>query len=621
MKKDKLNKVKELNVKEIKDPTFLRELSYAELDILATKIREEILDVTSRFGGHLSSNLGVVESMIALHRSFDFKKDKLLIDVGHQCYTHKILTGRSLENLRTKDGPSGFQKMKESEYDHFEAGHSSTSISAANGYAIARDLNHENYNVVAFIGDGSIASGLAFEGLNNIAHSPHKVIVVLNDNEMSISRPVGGLGKAFANLSIDERYNKFKRRLGFLQNRRITKWLYNFLRKTKDWFRSKLVPATIFDNLGLAFIGPIDGHNIKAMEKAFKKAKNANRSVVIDICTKKGKGYPYAEKDSTGYWHGVSPFNIETGEPFIKREGEISWSHLMSDITLEAMDNNDKLVLISPATQKGSGLEEIFEKHPDRTIDVGISEEHAATMSSTLALGGYHPIISIYSTFMQRAFDEISHDVARMNTNITFLVDRSGLVGADGETHQGIYDESFLVNTPNCVVTMPSNSSEAKALFDESLKEHGPFFIRYPRDYVKKEKIENINLPFGTWLTKLDSKKKDTLIISVGPNTNKLVDLVKERKLDYKVALAAYITPLDEKFLKEHLGFKRIVIYDSYATMGGFVNHVIDKLIELGYQGEIKPFAIPNEFVSQATINEQLTRFNLTIEQVLDTIK
>ncbi len=621
MSKETINKVKDLKLSEIKDPSFLHDLSYPELDDLSKKIREEIVDVTSRFGGHLSSNLGVVEATIALHRCFDFSKDKIIFDVGHQCYTHKILTGRSLENLRTKDGPSGFQKVAESKYDHFEAGHSSTSISVANGFAIARDLNHEDYNVIAFIGDGSIASGLAFEGLNNIARSPHKVIVVLNDNEMSISRPVGGLGQAFANLSLDKGYNEFKGKFSFLQRRKFGRKIFNFLRKVKNWTRSKLVPATIFDNLGFAFIGPIDGHDIKKMEKAFNKAKNASKSVVIDICTKKGKGYSYAEKDKTGYWHGVSPFNIETGKPLNNHEGYISWSHLFSDITLEEMEHNDKIVLISPATQKGSGLENIFAKFPERTIDVGISEEHAATMASSLALAGYQPVVSIYSTFMQRAFDEISHDVARMNTNVTFLVDRSGLVGADGETHQGIYDESFLVNTPNCVIAMPSNASEAKAIFKESINKHGPFFVRYPRDFLKKEEAKDIELPFGKWIMKKESKAKDTLIISVGPITNKLVDEIEKAKLDYSVVLASYINPLDEAFLKENLSYKRILIYDAYATIGGFANSVLVKLNNLGYKGKVIQKAIPNEFVKQATIDQQLESFGLLPKQILDSLK
>lgn len=621
MKNTDINKVKNLNVKEIKDPSFLHDLNYDELNELSSKIREEIIDVTSRFGGHLSSNLGVVEATIALHRCFDFKKDKLIFDVGHQCYTHKILTGRSLENLRTKGGPSGFQKVSESEYDHFEAGHSSTSISVANGFAIARDYNHENYNVIAFIGDGSIASGLAFEALNNIAHSPHKVIVVLNDNEMSISRPVGGLGKAFANLSIDKGYNSFKGKFDSLNKTKYGRRLHRFLRRTKNWIRAKLVPSTVFDNLGFSFIGPIDGHDIKKMEKAFNKAKNSSKSVVIDICTKKGKGYGYAENDKTGYWHGVTPFDIATGKPKNSHEGYMSWSHLFSMITIEKMQNNDKIVIISPATLKGSGLEDIFEKYPERSIDVGISEEHAATMASALAYSGYRPIISIYSTFMQRAFDEISHDVARMNTNVTFLVDRSGLVGVDGDTHQGLYDESFLVNTPNCVVAMPSDASEAYAIYDESLKDHGPFFIRYPRELLKIEEVKPVVVPFGKWIEKRSSKKKETLIISVGPITNKLVNEINIAKLDYAVELATYINPLDEEFLKESLGYKRILIYDAYATQGGFALSCLAKLNELGYTGKVLIRTVPTVFVGQATIDEQREQFGLIPKQVLEMLK
>lgn len=621
MKKD-VNRVKSIKVSEIKNPQFLATLNYKELDELAHQIRNEILRVTSKYGGHLSSNLGVVEATIALHRVFDFSKDKIIFDVGHQCYTHKILTGRSLEGLRTKDGISGFQKMDESPYDHFECGHSSTSISAANGFAIARDLAHENYEVVAFIGDGSIASGLAFEALNNIAHSNHKVIVILNDNEMSISRPVGGLGRAFANISVNKGYNKMKKRyVSSVSKSKFGRFIYKITRYLKNKIKTILVPPTIFDTLGLAFIGPIDGHNIKDMEKAFKKAKNINRSVVIDICTIKGKGYSFAESDRTGYWHGVPPFDIKTGKPLDAHEGYLSWSHLMSDITLEEMDKNDKIVLVSPATLKGSGLEDIFEKYPDRCFDVGISEEHAATMSSALSLGGYHPVISIYSTFMQRAYDEISHDVARLYANATFLVDRSGLVGADGDTHQGIYDEAIFSATPNCVITMPNNKNVAKALFKESLNNHGPFFIRYPRDYIAKDEVEkDISLGFGKWLIEKEGKGKVALI-GVGPLLNKVKELVNQEKLDVSIYNAVYLCPIDKECLDKMMKFNKIVIYNPYSTRGGMVNNVISYLVSKGYKGEIVSLAIPNKFVKQATIKQQLEEFNLLPEQIISYLK
>lgn len=616
------NVVKDINLDEIKDPSFLKTLNYQELDTLAHKIRNEIIDVTSKNGGHLSSNLGVVEATIALHRVFDFTKDKIIFDVGHQCYTHKILTGRSLKGLRTKEGPSGFQKMSESIYDHFECGHSSTSISAANGMAIARDLNKEKYDVIAFIGDGSIASGLAFEGLNNIAHSNHKVIIVLNDNEMSISRPVGGLGKAFANISLNKKYNKMKNKYVLSTAKtHIGRFIYKITRYIKKKIKTMLIPPTMFDTLGLTFIGPIDGHNIKEMEKAFKKAKNIDKSVVIDICTIKGRGYAYAEEDQIGYWHGVSPYDIKTGKPLYNHKGYISWSHLMSDITLKEMELNDKIVLVSPATQKGSGLDEIFEKFPKRCFDVGISEEHAATMASALSLSGFHPVISIYSTFMQRAYDEISHDDARLNANVTFLVDRSGLVGPDGDTHQGIYDAAIFSNTPNIVISMPNNKSVAINLFKESLNNHGPFFIRYPRDFLKKEEEnKQCDLAFGKWIKEKSSKSK-VCLIGVGPLLNELIDLINKENIDIKIFNAVYINPVDKEALDSILSIDKIVIYDPYSTIGGLSDNVINYLVANNFKGEIITKCIPNVFVKHMSISEQLEQFGLLPSQVIDVLR
>lgn len=623
MSKSKVNKVKHIELDRIENPLFLKDLSYKELDVLASDIREEILRVTSTYGGHLSSNLGAVELTIALNRSFDFSKDKLIFDVGHQCYTHKILTGRSLEHLRTKDGPSGFQKRNESIYDCYEAGHSSTSISAANGYAIARDLNHENYDIVAFIGDASIVSGLAFEGMNNLAHSNHKVIIVLNDNGMSISKPVGALASRFAKISTSAGYNRFKSSMKkTLQKGKVRYAIYNFFAGIKNWIKRHLTEPTIFTDLGFAYIGPIDGHNIKAIEKAIKRAKNTNKSVVIHACTLKGKGYKYAENDETGYWHGVSAFDLESGAPKNKHEGEVSWSHLYSDICEEELRNHEKAILISPATIKGAGLDSLSIDLKERIIDVGIAEEHAATLASALSLGGYHPIISIYSTFLQRAYDEVSHDLARMNCNATFLVDRSGLVGADGETHQGIYDEAYLSSIPNVTITIASNADEAKALFDESFNNHGPFFIRLPRTLLKKpEAINRVNIPYGTWLKLSEDSSKQLAIISCGPSVRELLPLLKENGIDATLINALYLNPIDEKMLSELLQYSKIVIYDPYSTRGSLVNLTSAYLLDNGFKGALKAYFIPNEFVKQASINEQLEKYHLLPKQIIEDLK
>ena len=623
MAKPSSKRIIDIDIRDIKGPEFLKELNYRSLDLLSEKIRREIIDKTSKYGGHLSSNLGVVEITIALHRMFNFKHDKLIFDVGHQSYTHKILTGRSLEYLRNRNGVSGFQKICESYYDCFEAGHSSTSLSAAQGFALNRDARGEKYDVVAVIGDGSIVNGLAFEALNNISHNNNKVIIILNDNEMSISRPTGGMGKFFAKISTASGYTNFKisyRR--FMFKTRMGHALYNFTSRIKNAIKQKLVPTTYFDDMGFQYIGCIDGHNIKALEKAIARAKRTPKSVVLHVATVKGKGYRYAENDTTGYWHGVTPFEIESGKRKNLHPEELSWSHLFSDLLTALMAERNDLVIISPATVKGSGLEDLFSAYPKRTFDVGIAEGHALTLASGLAVAGTHPIVSIYSTFMQRAFDQIIHDIARMNLNITFLVDRSGLVGLDGETHQGIYDESFLLSTPNTVVTMPSSDKEAKYLLNESLKQHGPFFIRYPRDLLKKNHlIQEENHQFGKWIMECVANSKRVAVIAVGQLLRSLKELIIEADLDVTLVNALFLKPHDQEMLSSLSEYETIVIYDAYATEFGFVSYLKTKLCEMSYKGQIKSFAIPDVFVTQAKISEQLEEFGLLPKQVFEEIK
>ncbi|NCA97210.1 MAG: 1-deoxy-D-xylulose-5-phosphate synthase [Bacteroidia bacterium] len=623
MSKSNKHLITKIDLASIKDPHFLHELDYRALDALAQQIREEIIDKTSRFGGHLSSNLGVVEITIALHRMFDFRHDKLIFDVGHQSYAHKILTGRSLEYLRSRNGVSGFQKICESYYDCFEAGHSSTSLSAAQGFALNRDAKGEHYDIVAVIGDGSIVNGLAFEALNNISHNDNKVIIILNDNEMSISRPTGGMGKFFAKISTASGYNRLKSSYKrFMFRTRLGHGIYNFTSRIKNSIKRKLVPTTYFDNMGFQYIGCVDGHNIKALEKAITRAKRTPKSVVLHVSTIKGKGYKFAENDTTGYWHGVTPFDITTGKPKNLHPEELSWSHLFSDLLTEVMAKRDDIVIISPATVKGSGLEDLFAAYPKRTFDVGIAEGHAITLASGLAVAGTHPIVSIYSTFMQRAFDQIIHDIARMNLDVTFLVDRSGLVGLDGETHQGIYDESFLLNTPNIVVTMPSNDEEAKYLLNESLNRHGPFFIRYPRDLLKKNHIiKDQNHEFGKWIVENESVNRKVAIIAVGQSLRVLKELLINEKLDITLINALYLKPIDQKCLQSLMDYENIVIYDPYATEGGFVTYLKSKLCDYSFKGHIKTFAVPDTFVRQGKIAEQMEDFGLLPTQILKQIK
>ena len=607
--------VKRVDLKTIKDPTFLKDLSYKELDVLSDDIRNYIIDMTSINGGHLAANLGVVESTIALCRCFDFTKDKLIFDVGHQCYTYKLLTGRSLERLRKSDGVSGFQKISESPYDHFETGHSSTSISAATGMAIARDLNKEKYEVVAFIGDASIANGLALEGLNNLANSGHKVIIIFNDNDMSITKPVGALARSFRGLSNSMLYRRSKNGFQkFMKKTSFGRWNLKWMSSVKNWFKRHLVSLNIFDNIGIAYVGPIDGHDIKAMEKAIIKAKHYENSSIIHIKTIKGKGYKYAENDDSGAWHGVGKFDKETGKQLVD-EKTVTWSEIYSQAIVKGMSENPNAVTIVAATAVGSSLQTAFELYPERCIDVGIAEEHALTMSGGLSISGKHPIISIYSTFLQRAFDEVSHDIARMNLNATLLIDRSGLVGEDGNTHQGIYDENYLLSVPNTVVAMASRESEAFGLMKESFNNHGVFCIRFPRSRVApKGAFEET--PFGKWKKELDGEK--TAIVSVGPLTLDLKDVLVNNNKNVTLYNALYQKPLDEEVISNDLmKYSKVIIYDAYAIENGFPRALMESLVAKGYKGEIIIKAIPDVFVEHASQKEQLAEFGLNPEDII----
>ena len=609
--------LKHIDISNIKDPTFLKDLSYKELDVLSDDIRNYLLEITSTHGGHLSSNLGVVESTISLCKTFDFTKDKIIFDVGHQCYTYKLLTGRNLKDFREKGGTSGFQKRNESIYDHYEAGHSSTAISAANGFALARDLNKENYNVIAFVGDSSFMNGLSFEGLNNLGQERHKVIIVLNDNEMSISQSVGGLSKVFRKLSVSNFYQKSKHAFQkFMYLTKAGKGLYKIAYAIKNFFKRRLLKMTLFDLLDFSIIGPIDGHDIKALDKAFTKAKNTDKSVVVMLKTIKGKGYSYAENDIEGKWHGVSGFDIATGK--INSSNGVSWSKEYSLLLKEEMTKNNKLVTITPGTGYGSGLSEFSKLFKDRFIDVGIAEEHALTLASGLAINGFHPVISIYSTFLQRGYDQISHDLARMNLNSTLLIDRSGLVGKDGETHQGLYDESFLLSIPNVTIAMADNESHAKELLEESFNNHGVFAIRYPREDVI-DFTSDTKVSYGNWIKELSAK--EIAIVSVGPITHLLKEELIKNNIKVSLYNAIYIRPINEKIIEELLAYKKIIIYDAYATNKGFSSYLSSLLLNKGYKGIIISKTVANEFVKQASIEEQRKQYNISIEDIINLVK
>lgn len=605
--------IKHIDLTNIKDPKFLKDLSYKELDVLSNDIASYLVDITSKNGGHLSSNLGVVDATIALCRVFDFSKDKIIFDVGHQCYTYKLLTGRDLTTIRKEGGISGFQKKEESPYDHYEAGHSSTSLSAALGMAVARDIKKEKYEVISFIGDSSFTNGLSLEAMNATGTLDHKYIIVLNDNDMSISHAVGGFSHVLRNISVSDFYRKSKHAFQRLMaHTRFTRAIYRSVRKVKNWFKKAMMKTTILDNMGFSIVGPVDGHDIKLMEKAFIQAHKNDKPTLIIIKTVKGKGYKFAEEDKEGKWHGVPAFNKETGEFY--EDSNISWSEYFSSLVAKRMRENQYTVTITPGTGYGSGITPLFKEFPDRMFDVGIAEEHALVFASGLSSNGLHPVICIYSTFLQRGYDELSHDLARMNLDSTILVDRAGLVGLDGETHQGLYDEAYLASIPNVTITMPSNTVEARALFNESFNHHGPFVIRFPRETIVKS-TASYSLEYGKWRKELIGKEK--AIISLGPIINNLKEAIIKNNIDASLYNAIYINPLDEVALKEVMSYKKVIIYDPYSTDKGITESISSYLINHGYKGDVISKAVPNVFVKQGSIKEQRKRYNLTVEEVI----
>lgn len=611
---------KEIILDENFDPSSIKEMSNEELKDLSSKVRKKIIEACSRNGGHLSSNLGVVELTIALFKYYDFPKDKLIFDVGHQCYTQKILSGRSLDSLRKENGVDGFQKRNESIYDPYEAGHSSTSISAAMGFALSRDINKEDYKVIAVIGDASIANGLALEAINNLDSFHHKMLIILNDNEMSITEPVGSFNRTLQKIRTSNKYitskNKYKK---FMTKNNFLKKIYSSTAKIKGKVARHLLSTNVFEDFGLYYYGIVDGHDINAIYKAIKKIDKIDEPVLLHVSTKKGFGYQYSETDDKGTWHGVGPFNIETGESICKcDESKISFAKAYADELLSLMDEDNKVITITPATGLGSNLLSIKEKYPTRYFDVGIAEEHAVTFASGLATSNTKPYVIAYSTFLQRSYDEIHHDVARMDVGVRLIFDHAGLVGDDGETHQGIYDVSFLNSMPNMTIVMGKDYEEVKRIMRFSLSFNHPLAIRFPKGSCLKEDIkETKELVFGEWDYLKTTKKKNIALISYGPHIKEL-----EEKLDDVTLInAIFIRPINEKVLKEILNYKNIIIYDPYSIKNGFVDVVKLRLLELGYEGNIVTIGLDNVFIKKGTVLEQERRYNVDVNSVINKVK
>lgn len=611
-----------INLLDIKDPTFLQDLSNKQLEELAALIRQFLIEKVSKTGGHLSSNLGMVELSIALHKVFESPKDKLIFDVGHQSYTHKILTGRAkdFDTLRQYKGLSGFVKRAESEHDVYEAGHSSTSIAAAAGMEFSKRVNGNSHKVVPIIGDGALTGGMAFEALNFLGgHGDHQPIIILNDNEMSISENIGYLARILNDIRSKNAYKKLKLKT----YRFLPKFVRRLTTKVERGIKGFLTNNTIFDDLGFSYYGPINGHNFKELIKYLRIAKKSNKPCVIHVLTEKGKGYKFSEQDTVGKWHGVSPFDTETGKALKQNhENEYSWSEIISKYMIEYANQKDEFQIVVPAMIGGSKLHEFQATHPDKLIDVGIAEQLAVTMASGFAISGVDVFAPIYSTFIQRAYDQVNHDVARQDLKVVFGLDRAGIVGADGETHQGVFDIPLLRPIPNLLIAHPRNPEKAFEILNYAFKENThPFVIRYERGTATYD----FSLPLTTHTQKpaweYMHKGEKAVFISFGSILNEVLEDCK--KLDVTVVDAMYIKPLDETILQKVFNLnKPIIIYEESVLQGGFGSAIVEYAVQNKLDTKhIHLMGIKDHFVHQGTKNELLKELNLDKDSIIKLIK
>lgn len=609
-----------LEIKDIENPNFLKKYNTSELDELCENIRTFIIENLSQTGGHLASNLGTVELTVALHYVFNSPVDKIIFDVGHQSYTHKILTGRASKftTLRQIDGISGYQKRCESDHDPFEAGHSSTSIAAALGFAYARDLDKEKNDVIAVIGDGALTGGLAFEALNNIDTLKSKVIIVLNDNTMSISENVGGLSNFLKKIRISNSYDKAKESYkGVLSKSLLGNKIYDITYKIKEKFK-KRINDNIFTNLNIDYLGPIDGHDISELIKAFKKAKSSKKSILIHVVTKKGKGYKPAEENSSA-WHGVSSYDIKTGKQ--KKSNITSISEVVSNTIHEFMEMDKDLITITPAMIGGSKLEKIFKDFPDRSIDTGITESFATTLACAISLNNKKVFLPIYSSFLQRAYDNINHDIARMNAHVVIGIDRAGLVGEDGDTHHGVFDISFLNSIPNMVICMGKDTEEIRnLLYTGFYKQKNPFCIRYERDNLEYSKTKFKEIKVGTWEYLQKVKNCKNTIISYGTDVQKLYEQFKNKKVN--IINARYIKPIDKKILKELISTnQKIYIYETNIKTNSLGTNILEYFNHKEASNKIKLTGIDNKYINHGNIKDLKKKANLDLDYIIEDIK
>jgi len=602
----------------------IKEMDLEKLCSFSKEIRDFLIAKVSKTGGHLASNLGVVELTISLYNVFDFNKDRLIWDVGHQSYVHKILTGRAskFNTLRQFKGLSGFPKREESIFDSFETGHSSTSISAALGMARARDLKGETYDVVAVIGDGAITGGMAFEALNDVGEGKTKLIIVLNDNQMSIGKNVGGMSSYLDGIRFDPKYNKIKEDVNSTLNKTaVGKSLANTIKKVKGSIKQFVVPGMLFEDMGLKYMGPINGHNIKELSKVFKLAKNSEEPVIIHVVTTKGKGYEYAEKNS-GKFHNIGPFDCDSGE--VKSVGEMTYSKAFGEELVCLAEEDKRIVAITAAMRDGTGLLGFSSKFKDRFFDVGIAEQHAVTMAAGMASNGLKPIFAVYSTFLQRAYDQILHDVCIQKLPVIFAIDRAGLVGEDGETHQGIFDLSFLSHMPNITIMSPKDILELRIMLRWSLLQNEPIAIRYPRggDEIQAQLPPIDNLKKGKW--QVISKEGKIVIFATGKMVQRAVfvrDKLGDMGIKISIVNACFIKPIDKELINEFvLKEYSIVTLEDNVLHGGLGSMVLEHINETNRKVKILTLGFKDGFIEQGKVDILYKLCGLDVNGIVNSI-
>ena len=596
----------------IKNPQDVKKLETTELSLLCDEMRALIIETVSKNGGHLASNLGSIELTVAIHRAFSSPDDAIIFDVGHQCYAHKLLTGRfeSFPTIRTEGGISGYMKPNESIHDPVVTGHSSTSVSAAYGIYKAKALSGENGTAVAVIGDGAMTGGMAYEALNNCGHGRSNFIVILNDNKMSISRNVGALSRCFTKLRNRPKYHDFKFAVTKLLAKipLIGKKLYNGIFRIKELLKSVVYRNNIFADLGFNYLGPVDGHDILAVEKLLTVAKSYNRPSLVHVITTKGKGYSFAESKPKDY-HGVSPFDTSLGTV---SNGVKTYSDVAGDSLCEIARENNKICAVTAAMKTGTGLSNFATEFSSRFFDVGIAEQHALTFSAGLAKGGMIPFFAVYSTFLQRAYDQIIHDAAIANLPLKLLIDRAGIVGEDGETHQGIFDVAFLSSIPNINIYSPSCYYELKNQIIKTSQNNELCAIRYPRGTGP----ENYSFDLDDNEFTVIENNSQTAIISYGRvfcnvyealNDKKTVDIVKLNK----------IFPISDTLISTLSKYKKIYFFEEGIRSGGIAEHISSKLLESKFKGDFYINAIEGEFVATATVSSSLKKYNFDVDSIL----